>query len=157
MQEKPIQEVKMSQKNVPLCFQSTFVEVSLEEVKVSCNTNNVGYRWVCVTCQENNTVKVYEGELARSVRVRGAEHLKQLQGKLENSVLYIHTITFHRNENAKFKMEITGQFKDALTRQANEMVRISSHSCIEILNSKSEFNRPPIDRVMVDRNKKLEI
>ena len=62
------------------------------------------------------------------------DQLEQLQGKLENSVLYIHTITFHRNENAKFKMEITGQFKDALTRQANEAVRIGSHSCSEIAN-----------------------
>ena len=55
------------------------------------------------------------------------------------------------------QMEINGQFKDELTRQANETVRISSHSCSEILNSKSEFNRPPIARVMVDRNKKFQI
>ena len=154
--KNPFKKSKCHQKMCPLCFQSTFVDASSEEVKVSCNTNNVGYRWVCVTCQENNTVKVYEGETARSARIRGAEHLKQLQGKSEDSVLYKHTITFHQNENPKFKMEITGQFKDALTRQANEAVRISSHSCSEILNSKSEFNRPPIARVMVDRNKKFQ-
>ena len=44
-----------------LFSKSDFIEVSSEEVKVNCNTNNVGYRWCCVTCQENNLIKVYEG------------------------------------------------------------------------------------------------
>ena len=78
-----------------------------------------------MTCEENNTVKVYEGETGRSARLRGSEHLKQLQNGSEHSVLYKNKMTEHVNGTVKFRMEITGQFKDALTRQANEAVRLS--------------------------------
>ena len=60
----------------------------------------------------------------------------------------------HENENVKFSMEITNKFKDALTRQANEAVRIYSRPGTESLNSKSEFNHPPIARVIVERKTK---
>jgi hypothetical protein len=51
-------------------------------------------------------------------------------------------------------MGITGLFKDALTRQANEAVRIKNCEKSEILNSKSQFNHPPITRIVVDRKNK---
>ena len=51
-------------------------------------------------------------------------------------------------------MEITGKFKDALTRQANEAVRIYSRPSHELLNSKSEFNHPPLARVVVEKKNK---
>ena len=88
--------------------------------------------------------------------MRGAEHLKQLQRGSDQSALYKHKMAEHSNETVKFKMEITGQFKDALTRQANEAVRISSRLGHEILNSKSEFNRPPIAKIWVEKNKKFQ-
>ena len=61
----------------------------------------------------------------------------------------------HKGEEAKFRMEITQKFKDALTRQANEAVRIYSRPSHELLNSKSEFNHPPLARVVVEKNNKL--
>ena len=136
-----------------LCFKSEFVDVSQSESKVGCNTNNVGYKWQCVRCQEKNIVKVYEGETGRSARLRGAEHLKQLEKKSEESVMYKHQMTCHPNEKVKFRMEITSTFKDALTRQANEAVRISRRPAHELLNSKSEFNHPPIARVVIEKKK----
>ena len=60
----------------------------------------------------------------------------------------------HENENVKFKMEITKKFRDPLTRQANEAVRMFSRPSHEVLNSKSEFNHPPLARVVVERKKK---
>ena len=67
-------------------------------------------------------------------------------------MLYRHKILEHtEEENIEFKMEITGLFKDALTRQANEAVRIKNCGKSEILNSKSQFNHPPITRIVVDR------
>ena len=51
-------------------------------------------------------------------------------------------------------MEITSKFKDALTRQANEAVRIFSRPGKELLNSKSEFNRTPLARVVVENQKR---
>ena len=46
-------------------------------------------------------------------------------------------------------MKIAGVFRYALTRQANEAVRISSRHKSELLNSKSELSHPPIARIVV--------
>ena len=48
-------------------------------------------------------------------------------------------------------MKITNKFKDALPRQANEAVRISSVPETNSLNSKSEFNHPPMATVVVEK------
>ena len=102
-------------------------------------------------CQARNKVKVYEGESSRSARLRGIEHLKQYIGKKEDSVLYKHKVLEHNNEDVGFKMEITGVFQDALSRQAEESVRIQSRKGSELMNSKSQFNHPPIARVVVEK------
>ena len=87
--------------------------------------------------------------------MRGKEHLAGLKNKQEGNMLYKHKILEHtEEENIEFKMEITGLFKDALTRQANEAVRIKNCAKSEILNSKSQFNHPPITRIVVDRKNK---
>ena len=44
-----------------------------------------------------------------------------------------------------------------LTRQANEAVRIHNRPEYESLNSKSEFNHPPVARVVVDRRKWVQL
>ena len=94
-------------------------------------------------------MKVYEGETGRSARTRGAEHLKEYEKKKEKSVLFKHKMTDHKNEDVRFKKEITQKFKDTLSRQANEAVRISTRPDRELHNSKSEFNHPPLSRVVV--------
>ena len=94
------------------------------------------------------------GETGRSAGLRGAEHLSQLKLKSKDSVLYKHKVAAHPNQQVKFKMEITSKFSDALTRQANEAVRISRRPAGELLNSKSEFNHPPTARVILERRKK---
>ena len=57
----------------------------------------------------------------------------------------------------KLRFEITGKYKDALSRQANEAVRINSRPNSELLNSKSEFNHPPVARIMVEKSKNMNI
>ena len=94
---------------------------------------------------------MYAGETGRSARTRGAEHVKELEGEKTKSVLFKHKMTDHVNEEVKFQMTITNKFKDALTRQANEAVRISSVPENNSLNSKSEFNHPPMTRVVVEK------
>ena len=148
--KNPFETEKCKQKACPLCTESQFTSTNPEN-KMKCNTNNVGYRWLCNTCQKNDKIKVYEGETGRSARLRGAEHVADLKNKRKNSVLYKHKMCEHKNEEVKFTMEITGKFKDALTRQANEAVRIFRRSPLESLNSKSEFNHPPLARVVIDR------
>ena len=49
-------------------------------------------------------------------------------------------------------MEITGVFKDALSRQAEESVRIQSRKGSELMNSKSQFNHPAM--VVVEKKSK---
>ena len=155
--KNPFKKSNCIQKTCPLCTKSESVDIQTEEVKIPCSTNNVGYRWLCLTCKERDIVKVYEGETGRSARLRGGEHLKDLEKKREKSVLYKHKISDHPTENVKFKMEITKKFKDALTRQANEAVRIHSRPGHQTLNSKSEFNHPPLNRVVVEKKKKFSL
>ena len=73
----------------------------------------------------------------------------------KKNALYKHAKFEHRNENVQFKMEITKKFKDALSRQANEAVRIFNRSSSELLNSKAEFNHPPLARVVVEKKANL--
>ena len=113
----------------------------------------MGYRWLCLTCKDRNITKVYEGETGRSARIRGAEHVRDLEGKKEKSVLFKHKMNDHQNEEVKFQMIIADKFKDALTRQANEAVRIYSVPGPNSLNSKSEFNYPPMARVVVEKKR----
>ena len=62
----------------------------------------------------------------------------------------------HQHEQVKFRMEITEKFKNALMRQANKEVRISHRPSQELLNSKSEFNRPPTARIVVEKKKHFQ-
>ena len=136
---------KCTENQWPICKSES------NKVDVVCNSNNVGYRWICTTCQNRNKVKVYEGETSRSARLRGKEHLNQYKGEKEDSVLYKHKVLEHSNEEVEFKMEITGVFRDALSRQAEESVRIQARKGSELMNSKSQFNHPPIARVVVEK------
>ena len=65
--------------------------------------------------------------------------------------MYKHKLLEHADEEVDFSMEITGVFKDALSRQADEAVRINARKNSELLNSRSEFNHPPVARVVVNR------
>ena len=63
--------------------QSGSIVIDSEDVKVSCNTNNVGYRWLCVICKDRNINKVYEGETGRSAWIQEAEHLDDFRKQQE--------------------------------------------------------------------------
>ena len=80
------------------------------------------------------------------------EHIRDYKNK-KNSVLHKHKTLDNVDENVEFGLEITGIFKDALTRQANKAVRISSRPTHELLNCKSEFNHPPTARVIVEKKR----
>ena len=121
---------------------------------IPCNSNNVGYALECGTCLERGKISVYEGETSRSARVRGGEHFKDFEKQNSKSVLFKHKEIAHKYEDMKVKMKITKSFKDPLTRQANEAVRISNRNKLELLNSKNEFNHPPIRRVTLEKKKK---
>ena len=151
--KNPFKKGKCGEIKCPLCKNKK----NDEKIEILCNTNNIGYRWTCQNCQTKDKKRVYEGESSRSARLRGKEHLQGYKNKSESNMLYKHKILEHpEEENIEFKMEITGLFKDALTRQANEAVRIKNCEKSEILNSKSQFSHPPITRIVVDRKKQAK-
>ena len=64
-----------------------------------------------------------------------------------------HWVLDHPELNAppkfKFKFKLISSFKDSLTRQISDAVRIKMRG-VEILNSKSEFNRCRVPRLRID-------
>ena len=78
--KKQFKKSNCTEKWCPLCTKSEHVEPNTGEICILCTTNSVGNRWVCLACKEQNKLTVYEGETSRSARIRGAEHLKELEG-----------------------------------------------------------------------------
>ena len=66
VQKDPFPNLKCSKKKCPICES----EVT-DNPKIPCNSNNVGYKLKCDTCLIKGKTMVYEGETARSARVRG--------------------------------------------------------------------------------------
>ena len=119
--------------------------------KISCRKNNVGYSLQCHTCEERNLEQVYEGETSRSAWLRGAEHLMGYKNKDPKNVIFKHKQSDHKNEEMVMKMTVRNSFKDALTRQSNEAVRINRRENKTLLNSKCEMNHPPVARITVEK------
>ena len=59
--------------------------------------------------------------------------------------LFPHMVESRRVNN--FEIRVEKAFKDPMTRQINEMVRIKNFQGT-LLNSKSEWNAPPIVRII---------
>ena len=121
VEKDPFPKLKCDKKKCLICGSE-----ASEHLKISCNSNNVGYKLECDTCFENGQIRIYEGESSRSARVRGREHIADFENKRPNSVLYKHKENEHKNEEMKIRMEVTKKFKDPLTRQANEAVSIKN-------------------------------
>ena len=59
----------------------------------------------------------------------------------------------HGGQPIKFTVETTKKFFDALSRQADEGVRIYKNQ-ENVINLKSEFNHPPIKRISLEKRNK---
>ena len=153
IEKDPFPTSKCDRKRGKKCFLCDS-EVT-ENPKFACNSKGVGYQMVCDTCECRGKTRVYEGETGRSARIRGDEHLAALKKQKNYSVLFKHKENEHKNEEMRISMRITKRFKDPLSRQGNEAVRISSRNKTDLLNSKSEFHHPPITRVTVEKNQNI--
>ena len=146
VQKNPFPVEKCSKKKCAICDSQDG-----DNLKIACNSNNVGYQLECHTCIGLGKVSVYEGETSRSARIRGGEHWNDFMKKRSNSVIFKHKEIAHKDEEMQIKMKITKKFKDPLTRQANEAVRINNRNKTELLNSRNEFNHPAIPRIMIEK------
>ena len=95
---------------------------------------------------------VYVGETSRSIFERASEHRRDAEGHTEDSHMYKHWQVSHSElqEAPRFRIKVVGSFKDALSRQLSEAVRIELRG-EGVINSKAEYSRSRIPRLKIDK------
>ena len=111
------------------------------EGSINCDKHNINYIFKCM-------VDGCKGETSKSGFTRGNQHqAKYLQDSSESaeassSWMKEHQLIYHNGAPEKFKMEVLQVFKDALSRQISEAVRIE-HAIRDgffVSNEKSEWH-----------------
>ena len=94
---------------------------------------------------------IYVGESSRSLYERTKEHMSDRDGWKEESHQVKHWITEHPElqEPPRFRFRLVRGFKNPMSRQLSEAVRIELHGG-SILNSRSEYNRCRVPRLRID-------
>ena len=127
----------------------------------NCKKRSILYENRCVVCnvdvKEGTEMKdgegrgVYVGESSRSIYERAKEHQHDRETQAEDSHQIKHWILDHPDMSTppKFKFKIIQSFMDPLSRQLAEAVRIERRG-LEILNSKSEFSRCRVPRLVIN-------
>ena len=113
-----------------------------------CRKSNVGYRLQCKLYKSRGIDKAYEGESGRNMFLRSREHVRQLQNKHKDSIMYKHIKEEHNDEKdlADFEMVMTNPFKTPLSRIINEGIRIKNREKNSLLNSKAEHYGSSVKR-----------
>ena len=138
----PFKPQKCLISNCPFCNEGKVLKIC-ESNKMHCSTHNFGYSISCSECPVT-----YEGESHRRAAIRAKEHNRALEKGDLNSPLVKHMLQNHP-QGATLKFKIVSKFSDAFTRQSEESVRIQN-SAPACMNSKAEFNAPPITRISVE-------
>ena len=121
------------------------------------------YENVCLACNEGaksgkrvvqknlDVPSIYVGESSRSIKERADEHWQAFRTGDEGSHILKHQTLNHQNKEPQFIMMVSSFHKSALERQVGEAVRIRRRGGQgAVLNSKSEFNRCRIPRLVVE-------
>ena len=133
-----------------------------EEV-AQCTLSGVTYENICTKCNPAALAKgelkeprtgvpsLYVGETSRSIQERAEEHWGAVRrGDTNKSHMLKHQAMEHNGEPPEFIFKVIGHHKTALNRQIKEAVRIRRRGgANQILNSKGEFNRCYIPRLVV--------
>ena len=136
-----------------------------DENLIDCKKRNILYESACTVCNPVDEKKgkkneisflkagkaIYVGESSRSLYERTKEHMSDRNGWKEESHQVKHWITDHPElqEPPRFRFKLVRSFKDPMSRQLSEAVRIELRGS-NILNSKSEFTRCRVPRLRVD-------
>ena len=111
---------------------------------------------MCKECKKQGVKSEYIGETGKNAFTRSKQHLAGLKSRSEENALYKHWRNFHETDGEpksrrleNFEFIVEKAFRDPMSRQIDEMVR-----CINfegtLLNSKSEWNAPPIVRIVAE-------
>ena len=114
-----------------------------------CRRNNVGYALTCDLCGYEKVC--YDGETGQNVYTRGLKHMANYRGKVADSPLWKHAQLMHNGSpELSFSMKVVKSFRDPLTRQVNEAVRIANCEAELQLNSKTEWHGPATVRLVAE-------
>ena len=130
------------------------------EKRENCRKRNILYETVCKICnpetkrvEKDVTIRegVYIGESSRSLHERSLEHIKDAMSFSKKSHIVKHWMSFHPEHPTPppFSFKVTQQFKDCMSRQVAEAIRIQ-HTKDNILNSKCEYLQNCITRLTVN-------
>ena len=131
--------------------------------KPPCTISSVVYESVCKPCNPGCTGKgeveyqgekhpsLYVGETSRTIQERAVEHWSQARKGDLKSHMVRHQAQLHPGEPPSFHFKLISTHRSALSRQVREAVRIRRRGGEgHILNSKGEFNRCHIPRLVLE-------
>ena len=114
-----------------------------------CRKNSVGYILVCDICGGDEVC--YVGETGQNIYTRGLKHTADYRTKHRDSSLWKHAQSAHGGSvDVSFSMKVVDYFRDPLSRQVNEAVRINRCEAGTQLNSKSEWHGPATVRLVAE-------
>ena len=127
-----------------------------------CTKTSVVYENICQKCNKEARGKkelesvvedsIYIGESSRSIYERSKEHWEDWRSRSSKSHILKHQELAHEGaEDPLFIMRTVRFFRTALSRQVGEAVRIMRRGgACSILNSKSEYDRCKIPRLVLE-------
>ena len=132
----------------------------------NCTKSSILYESVCHRCNpeaqkkaplevvKNDVPSLYVGESSRSIYERGGEHWADWRARKTSSHIAKHQEEAHcLGDEPQFTMRIVKSYRSALSRQVGEAVRIRRRGGEGmILNSRAEYRRCVIPRLVLDRS-----
>ena len=133
-----------------------------ESKRGNCKARNLVYESKCMVCNtetkrmENvpeGRTGIYIGETSRSLHERAIEHINDAKSFDPKSHIVKHWANDHpdRLEMPPFAISTTCQYKDCLSRQIGEALKIH-YSQDTLLNSKSEYIQNCLTRITIEES-----
>ena len=141
------------------------------EVLPNCTKSSILYENICHACNpaarskepvgevRSDVPTLYVGESSRSIYERSKEHWSDWRNKRSSSHIAKHQDQVHGpDEEPQFTMRVVKSYRTALARQIGEAVRIRRRGGEgSILNSKAEYSRCRIPRLVMEQQDDEEI
>ena len=123
-----------------------------------CKTAGITYRITCEDCKRNGIKSTYIGESNRTFFDRAKEHVNALKNKDAKYGIVKHWMEQHRDKDdpPEFSFNQIRTHKSAIDRQIWEALLIEREKCSLTMNSKAEWGRNRIPRLVNDPEEFIE-